>query len=127
MVAKAGFGGSVTFAGLTVGVKTWIINTVNEPLETTTLASGALREFIPGLGSFTGSFEGNWDEGNTVAAGDAGDATFYPGTGTGLPHTGHIIVSGLDIEDTFDGVINGPITFQGSGTLPVLSSSSSST
>lgn len=126
MAAKAGYGGAVTVNGLTVGVKTWIINNVNEPLETTTLADGQTRTFIPGLNSFTGSFEGNWDQANTVAVGDTADATFYPGAGTALSYTGHIIISGLDVEDAFDGVLNGPITFQGSGTLPVLSSSSSS-
>ena len=65
MPALAGFGGVVTLSGLTVGVKSWTLNDVNEALEVTALADGQDREFIPGLNSFTGAMEGNWDASNT--------------------------------------------------------------
>ena len=120
MAAKAGWGGVITFAGLTVGVKTWIQNRVNEALETTTLADGQNRTFIPGLNSFTGSFEGNWDASNTLGVGDSGVATFNLGSGTAVQHTASIIITGLDIENAFDGVINAPVTFQGTGAQPAV-------
>lgn len=120
MAATAGYGGSVTFAGLTAGIKTWIINEVCEPLETTTLADGQNRTFIPGLISWSGSFEGNWDSANTVGIGDSGSATFYAGSGTSNANTGSIIITGYDVENSFDGVVNGPITFQGTGAPPSL-------
>lgn len=118
MAPKAGWGGVVTFAGLTVGVKTWILNMVNEPLETTTLADGQNRQFIAGLNSFTGSFEGNWDSANTLGVGDLGVATFNVGSGTAVQYTASILISGLDVENAFDGVVNGPIVFQGTGAQP---------
>ena len=117
MAARAGFVGIVTFSGLTVGVKTWIVNTVCDPLETTTLADNQNRTFIPGLKSFTGSFEGNWDSTNTVAVGDSGSATFQMGSDTDSV-SASIIVTGMDTENAFDGVINAPVTFQGTGAQP---------
>ena len=80
MAALAGFGGIVTLSGLTVGVKTWIMNTVDDALETTALADDQDRQFIAGLLSFTGSMEANWDEANTIAVGDSGTGIFQLGT-----------------------------------------------
>ena len=126
MPALAGFGGVVTLNGLTVGVKSWIHNKVNEALETTALADGQDREFISGLNSFTGAMEGNWDAANTLAVGDIGAGTFQLGNSGDFAYIASVIITGVDNEDAFDGVINAPITFQGTGVQPSLSSSSSS-
>lgn len=120
MAATAGFSGSVVLSGLTVGIKTWIVNAVADVGEITTLASGQDREFKALLKSWTGSFEGNWEDGNTIQVGDSGSATFYAGAGTGQGFEGHIIITGYDIENAFDGIVNAPITFQGSGPPPTL-------
>lgn len=117
MTARAGFGGIVTLSGLTVGVKTWILNTVADALETTTLADNQNRQFIAGLKSFTGSMEANWDVANTVAVGDSGAATFQMGSDTDSV-SATILLTGIDTENAFDGVISAGITFQGTGAQP---------
>lgn len=117
MAARAGFGGIVTLAGLTVGVKTWILNTVADALETTTLADNQDRQFIAGLKSFSGSFEGNWDSTNTVAVADIGVATFQQGSNSDSS-SASILITGVDTENAFDGVVSGGITFQGTGAQP---------
>ena len=126
MAAKAGFGGVVTFAGLTVGVKTWLFNTVGDALEATALSDDQDREYIAGLTGFSGGFEGNWDVANTVAVGDSGVATFQVGIGGALTYTASILVTQVDDENAFDGIISAPIAFQGTGAQPVFNSSSSS-
>lgn len=118
MAAKAGFGGIVTLSGLTVGVKTWIMSTVADPLETTTLADDQNRQFIAGLKSFTGSMEANWDVANTVAVGDIGLATFQFGSGGTDSVSASVLLTGIDTENAFDGVIAAGITFQGTGAQP---------
>jgi hypothetical protein len=126
MAAIAGFGGVVTLSGLTVGVKTWIINTVADALETTELADNQNRDFIAGLKTFSGSLEGNWDSGNTLAVGDSGAATFQVGASGALTYSAAtILITSIDQEDAFDGVISAPVAFQGTGAQPVFSSSSS--
>ncbi|MHC4808023.1 MAG: hypothetical protein ACYTBX_17425 [Planctomycetota bacterium] len=117
MAARAGFGGIVTLSGLTVGVKTWIVNTVADALETTTLADNQNRQFIAGLKSFTGSMEANWDVANTVAVGDIGLATFQFGSDTDSV-SASILLTGIDTENAFDGVVSAGITFQGTGAQP---------
>jgi len=126
MAAKSGFGGIVTMAGLTVGVKSWVMNTVDDALETTVLADDQDREFIAGLNSFTGAFDGNWDVANTLAVGESGVATFQVGNSGALTYSATIVVTQVDNENAFDGVVSGPITWQGTGPQPVFSSSSSS-
>lgn len=117
MTARAGFGGIVTMSGLTVGVKTWILNTVADALETTTLADNQNRAFIAGLKSFTGSFEGNWDSANTLAVGESGLATFQQGSSTDSS-SATILITGVDTENAFDGVVSAGVTFQGTGAQP---------
>ncbi len=126
MTAKAGFGGVVTLSGLTVGVKTWLFNTVAEALETTELADNQDRDFIAGLTSFTGSFEGNWDSGNTLAVGDVGVATFQVGASGALTYSATVLITSVDNENAFDGIVSAPVAFQGTGAQPVFNSSSSS-
>lgn len=117
MPARAGFGGIVTLGGLTVGVKTWIVNTVADALETTTLADNQNRQFIAGLKSFTGSMDANWDSANTLAVGDIGVATFQQGSNTDS-QSASILITGVDTENAFDGVVSAGITFQGTGAQP---------
>ncbi len=118
MVAKAGFGGIVTLSGLTVGVKTWIMNMIADALETTTLADNQDRQYIAGLKGFSGSMEANWDTANTVAVGDIGLATFQFGSGGTDSVSASILLTGIDTENAFDGVISAGITFQGTGAQP---------
>lgn len=127
MAAIAGYGGIVTFSGLTAGVRSWIINTVADALETTTLATGQVRTFIAGLKGFSGSMEAIFDSANTVAVGDSGTFTGQVGNSGTLTYSGSIIITGIDWENTYDGVVGASVTFQGTSTLPTLSSSSSST
>ena len=117
MAARAGFGGIVTVAGLTVGVKTWIINTVADALETTTLADNQNRTYIAGLKGFSGSFEGNWDVANTIAVAQTATGTFQFGSDTDSK-SAIILITGVDTENAFDGVVSGGITFQGTGAQP---------
>ena len=117
MAARAGFGGIITFSGLTVGVKTWTRDEVADALETTTLADGQNRTYIAGLKSFTGSMEANWDSANTVAVGDSGVCTFQYGNNTDSD-SGTILITGINRENAYDGVISAGITFQGTGALP---------
>ncbi len=117
MSARAGFGGIVTLTGLTVGIKTWIVNTVADALETTTLADNQNRQFIAGLKGFSGSFEGNWDVANTLAVGDIGVATFQFGSDTDS-QSASVLITGVDTENSFDGVVSAGVTFQGTGAQP---------
>jgi hypothetical protein len=117
MAARAGFGGIITFSGLTVGVKTWILNTIADALETTTLADNQNRTYIFGLKGWSGSMDANWDSANTVAVGDSGVCTFQQGSDTDSV-SGTILITGIDTENAFDGVVSAGITFQGTGAQP---------
>jgi len=127
MAARAGYGGIITAAGLTVGVKVWAFAEVCDPLETTTLADNRLRTNIGGLFGYSGALTANWDNSTTLGVGDAVQLTLRCGLNAARSYICHALITGKDTETAFDGLISANLTFTGSGALPSLSSSSSST
>ena len=127
MGALAGFGGTITLSGKTAGVQAWAIDEVGDVLEVTTLASGQTREFIAGLQSYTGTLTAIWDGTDTISVGDSGELTLNCGNSSGFAYIcAAVIITGIGRENAHDGIVQAPISFQGTGALPSRSSSSSS-
>ena len=73
MSEVAGKGGSVTFDGLTAGVKSWSLDSAADMLPTTDYGDNGHKTFIGGCDGWTASCELNWDAANTVKEGDSGE------------------------------------------------------
>lgn len=114
MAEVAGKTGTLTFTGLTAGVKSWGLDLKGDTLETTDYSDSGHRTYIAGLDGWTASCELNWDTANTVSIGDSatldlkivGDTEKYSGTA---------LVTGISISSNVDGVVTATISFQGSG------------
>lgn len=122
MAAIIGKNGSIVFSGGQTTFKNWTISYVGDALETTTFddSSGG-RSYIPGLTSWSGTFDGFYSTGNTVVPGSSGDGVFFTGTTGTEAWTGGIVVTGMDIGTPVDGLVTQAYTFQGTSTLTVSS------
>lgn len=114
MSEVAGKGGSITYTGLTVGVKTWTCDLVGDALEVTDYSDSGHRTFIAGLDGWTASVELNWDVANTIGVGDSASLTLTVVNGTTY-YSGTALVTGISISSNVDGVVTATISFQGSG------------
>ena len=114
MAEVAGKGGSITFAGLTVGVKTWTCDLVGDAIEVTDYSDNGHRTYIAGLDGWTASVELNWDAANTIDIGDSAALTLTIVSATTY-YSGTALVTGISISSSVDGVVTATISFQGSG------------
>lgn len=117
MAARAGYGGSVTAAGKTAGVRAWAVTKTADELDITTFSSGSVAEYTTGITRWRGTLAALWDGTDTIDVGDSVVLTLLPGTGgTGtLSGTGKI--TEIAYSTTHDGLVEAPITFVGSGAL----------
>jgi len=120
MAAFAGYGGNVIFAsGYTTNVYSWSVDFTSEALESTDFTSAGYRTYIPGLKSWSGSFECRLDSANAIATpGAAPAAATFSADGT-RTYTGDILITSNSLSVAVDGLASITVSFQGSGELTI--------
>lgn len=119
MAVKSGRYGSVTFSGGETYIKSWTLNRKADLYDSTNFDdSTGGRSYVSGFTDWSGSFEGFFSTGNTVAPGDTAAALILR-TSTGVTglYTGTAIITGMDVVTGVDGLITQSYTFQGTGAL----------
>ena len=123
-----GESGSVSYGGSTVAsVRSFTVDNETQTIETTAMgATGGARTYLPGLTQWTGSMDvyqidDDAEQTALLAAAQGGaEATLvlYPsGSGIGISLTGQVVITGHSLTSSFDGMVEGSISFQGSGAL----------
>jgi predicted secreted protein len=120
MAEVAGKGGSVTFTGLTAGVKSWSLDLAGDTLETTDYDDSGHRTYIAGLDGWTANCELNWDTANTVSIGDSATLTLTIVSSTEA-YSGTALVNGISVSSSVEGVVTATISFQGTGVCTLTS------
>ena len=123
MITHHGKEGVVTAGGTAIGELTgFTIETTGDVVEDTQL-SDSTKSFLAGRTSFSGTLEMHYDETDaqqeTLTAGSSISFVLLPeGNTTGdQSFTGTGIVTGMNINNTMDGIVSRSVTFQGTGTL----------
>lgn len=127
-IGDAGGSTPVTLLELT----SYTIDTTQDTAETTAMGTGFARSFVPTLNSFSGSADFNLEGDQSGVPQYTGidrldfgtDRTvgglllFPEGTAGGNTKiTGDVVITGLSITGSFDGIVTGSVTFQGTGAL----------
>jgi len=118
MAELSGKGGDVTMSCGDVSVHSWTLSYVGDALETTDFddSSGG-RSYIPGLTSWSGSYDCYYDATNLKAPGTTGSIVLKMSTGATVGWKGDIVITGMDITTAVDGIVTQTYTFQGNGAL----------
>lgn len=119
MASVAGKNGSITFSGITAGVRSWTLNYVGEVVDTTKYSDQPGRTFIGTVTNWSGTFNGFFDTANTAVPLSTGTGTFT--VTSGETYAGTIIITGMTIGSAVDGVTTCDWTYQGSGVCTVTS------
>ena len=118
MAEVCGKQGSVTLTSASTTIKTWSLSYAGDTLETTSFDdSTGGRSYIPGITSWSGSFDASYSTGNTAVPGSTGTVYLKSSTGTAVVWNGSIIITGMDITTPVDGLVTQSYTFQGNGAL----------
>ena len=126
--AYTGESGSISYGGATVAaVRSFTVDNETQTIETTAMGSaGNARTYLPGLTQWSGSMDvyqidDDAEQTALLAAAQGGaEATLvlYPsGSGIGISLTGQVVITGHSLTSSFDGMVEGSISFQGSGAL----------
>ena len=132
MATLTGNNGAVSINGIAVlAVRNWSIEMTADTIETTTMGTD-VRTYLTGLSAFSGSADVYFDASDY----DTNETTFNPtsglvgasgvtgkfyveldssGTNVDKAFTGTIIVTGYTVNATMDGMVEGSISFQGTG------------
>lgn len=136
MASIVGNAGALKINGNTVAeVRSYSIEITSDTIENTTMGD-ATRQYVKGLGSFSGSADVYFDASHFAATGSSGNdidgeifgsvgdsgctLAIYPEGDVGASDkilSGNIIVTGYTINASFDGMIEASISFQGTGAL----------
>ena len=126
-IGESGGSTPVILAELT----SYTIDTTQDTAETTAMGAGFARTFVPTLNSFSGSADFNLEAEAGTPQHEAidrldfatdrtvGSILLFPNDTTS-GHTqmsGDIIITGASYTGSFDGIVTGSITFQGTGAL----------
>ena len=138
MATLTGNNGAISINGISVlAVRNFSIEMTADTIETTTMSAASdSRTYLTGLSSFSGSADVYFDPDTATTGFDAAETTFNPtaglvgasgvagkfyitldatGTNADQAFTGTIIVTGYTVNATMDGMVEGSISFQGSG------------
>ena len=123
MATHHGKEGVVTAGGTAIGELTgFTIETTGDVVEDTQL-SDSEKSFLAGRTSFSGTLEMHYDETDaqqeTLTAGSSISFVLLPeGNATGdQSFSGSGIITGMNINNTMDGIVSRSVTFQGTGSL----------
>ena len=139
MATITGNNGAVSINGVAVlAVRNFSIEATADTIETTTMGVD-VRTYVAGMSSFSGSADVYFDaadfdtnettfnptSGLVGAAGVAGKFYIdYAAAGNDSVFQGTIIVTGFTVNSTMDGMVEGSISFQGTGALTYSTGSS---
>ena len=123
MATHHGKEGVVTAGGTAIGELTgFTIETTGDVVEDTQL-SDSEKSFLAGRTSFSGTLEMHYDETDaqqeTLTAGSSISFVLLPegNTSGDQSFTGSGIITGMNINNTMDGIVSRSVTFQGTGAL----------
>lgn len=118
MAEVSGKLGDVSLSNYDTSVHSWTLSYVGDSLETTDFDdSTGGRSYIPGLTSWTGSFDCYYSTGNSGVPGAIGTIIMRTTTGTAGLFTGDIVITGMEIATPIDGIVTQSYTFTGNGAL----------
>lgn len=118
MANKAGKGGSITFTGITVGVKSWTLDFGMDMLETTDFGDSGVEKYIGGITRWTATAVSNFDATNTADPGDTAQLKLsVDGTDYWQSEASGAILASYSVNTTVEGVVEITYNFQGTSTL----------
>ncbi len=118
MARVSGVTGSVSTGSTVNGIKSWTLDQVFDPIETTGFDSAGNRTYVPVLSGWSGSFEG-YKNGAPLAIGTVISLSLLETSTSGQLYTGSAIVKGLSAKTSVDGVATYAYQFQGTSTLTI--------
>lgn len=110
----------------------YTIDTTQDTAETTAMGAGFSRTYVPTLNGFSGSADFNLEGDGTgtpqytdidrldfATDRTVGSILLFPeGSTTGNTQiSGDVVITGVSITGSFDGIVTGSVTFQGTGAL----------
>ena len=128
VAAYTGEAGSISYGGATVAaVRSFTVDNEAQTIESTAMGNpGNARSYLGGLTQWSGSLDVYQIDDDTeqtamLAAAQSGaeaEIILYPsGSSKGISLTGNVIITGHSLTSSFDGMVEGSISFQGSGAL----------
>jgi len=115
MAEKHGKGGSITFTGITVGVKDWSLNMAVDIHDITDFGDSGLEKNIAGITRWTATASANFDATNTADVGDS--ATLTLAVDGSDNWDGAAILASYDVSVPVNDVATIAYNFVGNGTL----------
>ena len=98
------------------GVKSWTIDYLADPLETTDFADAGVKSYIIGGSGWSGGFEG-YKDGVPISIGSEVYLVLGESSTAGQNWIGKAIITGAHPNTAFDGVVTYSYDFQGTGEL----------
>lgn len=109
--------GSVTISSAIAGIKSWTLDVTADTVETTSFDDAGVRAYLGTVIGFSGSFEGYKTGVPLVIDGDVDDFTLAETTTGTQAWTGSLILTGLHVTSSHDGLVTYAYDFQGTGAL----------
>ena len=123
MAQISGRAGMVNIDGDILGMKSWTIDYTVDVLDTTDFADGGTsphsRTFVPGLSTWSGSFEGYKDGTPTALGTSITTVTLRLEEDASTYFEGEVFITGIHANTAVDGVVTYSYDFQGTGDLDV--------
>ncbi len=120
MAEITGETGDVTLVGGYISnVKSWTLEYEGEAVDSTDFASVGVRDFIPGLTSWRGTYNCSVDDTVILIAPGAAAAALVLTASAGRTYTGDAIVTNLAIAVTPEAINELVVSFQGTGILGI--------
>lgn len=133
MAILTGNDGALKVNGKNVlSLRNFSVEITRDTIETTTMGKD-VRSYVGGLASFSGSADFYFDPDTATDGFDAAETTFNPTTGAvgdaivsvvaylksdasnDIAFAGNCILTGYTVNSTMDGMVEGSLSFQGSG------------
>ena len=133
MAILTGNDGALKVNGKNVlALRNFSVEITRDTIETTTMGKD-VRSYVGGLANFSGSADFYFDPDTATDGFDAAGATFNPNTGSAgdaivtvvaylksdasndIAFSGNCILTGYTVNSTMDGMVEGSLSFQGSG------------
>lgn len=119
MTRLSGKAGSVYIGSNIAGIKSWTLDQIVEALEGTGFDSGGHKVYTPGLGGWSGSFEG-FKDAAPLTIGTAISLELRESQTASQKFTGSAIITGLHAATAVDGLVTYGYDFQGTGALSAI-------
>jgi predicted secreted protein len=120
MAHYAGRAGGVDTGSGVTGIKSWTLDYTVSIVDVTDFASAGVRDILPAVSQWSGSFEGYKDGTAQVLSVSAAVTLTLKETQTGTQvWTGSAYITGVHANTAFDGTVNYAYDYEGTGALTV--------